>query len=86
MEDYIKCELIDGGSNTFEQFIKHVYCCSLHHCIVDMIDCPCKPCCLLQQTNQGIPNLVAIVDCTYAGSATASFKDLKHFAGEQIFW
>ena len=37
---------------------------------------------LFLQTNQNISYLVAIVDCTRVGSATASFEDLVTLTGE----
>ena len=78
MEDYIKCELIGGGSprhiNTFSNLLivgwpLHTYKDML--CIVAILDCTHAHHVFHYKISDH-----PIVDCTPIGSATASFMDL----------
>ena len=87
MEDYIKCELIGGGSprhlNTFSNLLivavhytnQHMLCIGviLYTYSVHMYTM------LSTSKYQNISYHVAIVDCNHVGSAIASFEDLVTF-------
>ena len=78
-EDYIKCELIVEGLQDIKTLscLLLLYTTHIDHmlCIVAIVDYTMHT--KLSTTKyQNVPYLVAIVDCTHVGSATAYFKDL----------
>ena len=87
MEDYIKCELIGGGSLDIKIFptcllllYVHIYQHNAMYCCYCWLH-PCRPCCpLLNKWN--IPCHVAIMDCVHIGSATSSIKDVGNMVQE----
>ena len=64
MEDYIKCELIDGVSPRHLNFFSNLF--NVDYTMHTKLS---------TKKYQNIPYLVAIVDCTHVGSATAYFED-----------
>ena len=95
VEDYIKCELINGGKHhIFQNFSPLIVAVHNTHqyilCIVAIVDCTQVT--MISITKQS--DLVAIVDCIHIGSTTASFEDLvtfhsrtqKHILVEDQLW
>ena len=81
MEHHFKCELIGGEPPTLINTFSNLFIVAAHHTylyttqVMSCCTADCRTRCPLQN-NQHIPYLVAIVNCTYIGSATTPFKDL----------
>ena len=82
MEDYVKCELIGGGSRkTLKHFFPNVFIVAVHNtyqymlCIVAIVKTVLMYT-MLSTTKQSEHIISSNVDCTHVGSAIASFEDM----------